>query len=61
VQARCRELALSPNPKGIPLLDIQIPESDQLDFEDSLKCQRTVLLERGVFERRVKEFVSRSD
>jgi hypothetical protein len=26
-----------------------------------LKCQRRVLLERGVFERRVKEFVSRSD
>ena len=25
-----------------------------------LKCQRTVLLERGVFERRVREFVSRS-
>ena len=26
-----------------------------------LKCQRGVLLERGVFERRVKEFVSKSD
>jgi hypothetical protein len=26
-----------------------------------LKCQRRVLLERGVFERRVKELVSRSD
>jgi hypothetical protein len=26
-----------------------------------LKCQRRVLLERSVFERRVKEFVSRSD
>jgi len=26
-----------------------------------LKCQRRVLVERGVFERRVKEFVSRSD
>jgi len=26
-----------------------------------LKCQRRVLLERGVFERRLKEFVSRSD
>jgi hypothetical protein len=26
-----------------------------------LKCQRRVLLERGVFERRVKEFVSKSD
>jgi len=26
-----------------------------------LKCQRRVLLERGVFERRVKEFVSTSD
>jgi len=26
-----------------------------------LKCQRSVLLERGVFERRVKEFVSKSD
>ena len=26
-----------------------------------LKCQRRVLLERGVFERRVKEFVSRSN
>jgi len=26
-----------------------------------LKCQRRVLLERGVFERRVKEFLSRSD
>ena len=25
-----------------------------------LKCQRRVLLERGVFRRRVKEFVSRS-
>jgi len=25
-----------------------------------LKCQRKVLLERGVFERRVKEFVSKS-
>ena len=25
-----------------------------------LKCQRRVLLERGVFERRMKEFVSRS-
>ena len=25
-----------------------------------LKCQRRVLLERGVFERRVKEFVSKS-
>jgi hypothetical protein len=24
-----------------------------------LKCQRRVLLERGVFERRVKEFVSK--
>ena len=26
-----------------------------------LKCQRRVLLERGVFERRVKEFASKSD
>jgi hypothetical protein len=26
-----------------------------------LKCQRGVLLERGVFERRLKEFVSKSD
>ena len=26
-----------------------------------LKCQRRVLLERWVFERRVKEFVSKSD
>ena len=26
-----------------------------------LKCQRRVLLERGIFERRAKEFVSRSD
>ena len=26
-----------------------------------LKCQRRVLLERGVFDRRVKEFVSKSD
>jgi len=26
-----------------------------------LKCQSRVLLARGVFERRVKEFVSRSD
>ena len=26
-----------------------------------LKCRRRVLLERGVFERRVKEFVSKSD
>jgi len=26
-----------------------------------LKCQRRVLLERGVFERRLKEFVSKSD
>jgi len=26
-----------------------------------LKCQREVLLERGMFERRVKEFVSKSD
>ena len=26
-----------------------------------LKCQRRVLLERSVFERRVKEFVSKSD
>jgi len=26
-----------------------------------LKCQRRVLLERGVFERRVKEFVPKSD
>jgi len=26
-----------------------------------LNCQRRVLLERGVFERRVKEFVSKSD
>ena len=26
-----------------------------------LKCQRKVLLERRVFERRVKEFVSKSD
>jgi hypothetical protein len=26
-----------------------------------LKCQRGVLLERRVFERRVKEFVSKSD
>ena len=26
-----------------------------------LKCQRRVLLERSVFERMVKEFVSRSD
>ena len=26
-----------------------------------LKCQRRVLLERGVFRRRVKEFVSKSD
>jgi len=26
-----------------------------------LKCQRRVLLERRVFERRVKEFVSKSD
>jgi len=25
-----------------------------------LKCQRRVLLERGVFDRRVKEFVTRS-
>ena len=28
---------------------------------ECLKCQRRVLLERGVFERRVKEFVSKSD
>jgi len=26
-----------------------------------LKCQRRVLLERGVFQRRVKEFVSKSN
>jgi len=26
-----------------------------------LKCGRRVLLERGVFERRVKEFISRRD
>jgi hypothetical protein len=26
-----------------------------------LKCQRRVFLERGVFERRVKEFVPKSD
>jgi len=26
-----------------------------------LKCQRRVLLERGMFERRLKEFVSKSD
>jgi len=26
-----------------------------------LKCQRRVLLERSVFDRRMKEFVSRSD
>jgi len=26
-----------------------------------LKCQRRVLLERSIFERRVKEFVSKSD
>ncbi len=26
-----------------------------------LKCQRHVLLERGVFERRVKEFISRGE
>jgi len=26
-----------------------------------LRCQRRVLLGRGVFERRVKEFVSKSD
>ena len=26
-----------------------------------LKCQRRVLLARGVFERRMKEFVSKSD
>jgi hypothetical protein len=26
-----------------------------------LKCQRRVLMERSTFERRVKEFVSRSD
>jgi len=26
-----------------------------------LKCQRRVLLERSVFEKRVKEFVSRSE
>jgi len=26
-----------------------------------LKCQRGVLLERSIFERRVKEFVSKSD
>ena len=26
-----------------------------------IKCQRRVLVERGVFERRVKEFVSKSD
>ena len=24
-----------------------------------LKCQRRILLERGIFERRVKEFISR--
>jgi len=28
---------------------------------ECLKCQRRVLLERGMFERRVKEFVSKSD
>jgi len=26
-----------------------------------LKCQRKVLLERSIFERRLKEFVSKSD
>jgi hypothetical protein len=26
-----------------------------------LKCGRRILLERGVFERRVKEFISRGD
>ena len=28
---------------------------------ECLRCQRRVLLERGVFDRRVKEFVSRSN
>ena len=28
---------------------------------ECLKCRRRVLLERGVFERRAKEFVSKSD
>ena len=28
---------------------------------ECLRCQRRVLLERGVFDRRVKEFVSKSN
>jgi len=49
------EQVLNPKLKGKPVIvgaDIGLK---------CLKCQRRVLLERGVFERRVKEFVSKSD
>jgi hypothetical protein len=34
---------------------------ETLSADIVLKCQRRVLLERGVFERRVKDFVSKGD
>jgi len=49
------EQVLNPKLKGKPVIvgaDIGLK---------CLKCQRRVLLERGVFERRVKVFVSKSD
>ena len=46
------EQAHNPKLKGKPVT---------LGVDIGLKCQRRVFLERDVFERRVKEFVSKSD
>jgi len=51
---------LNPALKGKPVIVGEDPERRGLAIK-CLKCQRRVFLERGVFERRVKEFVSRSD
>jgi hypothetical protein len=48
-----------PKLKGKPVIVGGEPSADM--GLKCLKCQRRVLLERGVFGRRVKEFVSRSD
>ena len=49
------EQVLNPKLKGKPVI-----WAETLSADIGLKCQRKVLLERGVFERRVKEFVSKS-
>jgi hypothetical protein len=53
------EQVLNPKLKGKPVI-VGETWSDAISLK-FLKCRRRVLLERGVFRRMVKEFVSKSD